>query len=117
MVIPPDSSPSTQSPQTTLNFKVFIEKEFTANASATFQLQKNSGGGWNDLGPSATLDASIDDNITIQTSDSTSTSSDNYRLRITNLTDSGQGNLFTIKGTSYWRIQTNPTTFYWCCRT
>ena len=104
----PDSSPSTQTPQTTLNFKVFIEKEFTANAAATFQLQKNGGGGWNNLGPSATLDASIDDSITIQTSDSTSTSSDNYRLRITNLTDSGQGNLFTIKGTSYLRVQQTP---------
>ncbi len=110
-VYSPDTSPSVPTPpapQTTLNFKVFIEKEFTANADATFQLQKNSGGGWVNFGPSANLDASIDDNITIRTSDATALSTDNYRLQITAENSAGQGNLLSIKGTSYWRIQQTP---------
>ena len=107
-VYSPDSSPSSQSPQTTLNFKVFIQKEFTANADATFQLQKNDGGGWVNFGPSANLDANIDDSITIQTSDPTALSTDSYRLRITAENSAGQGNLLSIKGTSYLRVQQTP---------
>ena len=105
----PTTSPSTQTPQTTLNFKVFIAKALTANATATFQLQKNSNGaGWVNFGPSAQLDASIDDNITIQTSDATALSTDDYRLRITSENSAGQGNLLEIKATSYLRVQQTP---------
>jgi hypothetical protein len=105
----PTTSPSTQTPQTTLNFKVFIAKQFTADAQATFQLQKNSNGaGWVNFGPSAQLDANIDDSITIQTSDATALSTDDYRLRITSENSAGQGNLLEIKATSYLRVQQTP---------
>ncbi|MDB4344524.1 hypothetical protein OAA18_00400 [bacterium] len=108
-VYAPTSSPSTQSPQTTLNFKVFIEKQFTADAQATFRLQKNSNGaGWVNFGPSTTLDANIDDSITIQTSDATALLTDDYRLQITSQNDAGQGNLLEIKSTSYLRVSQTP---------